>query len=129
MFVFLMIRRPPRSKRTDTLFPCTTLVRSSHGPLYLVRARMLVRCGRASQGLRQTTIPGFAAAGGFAHSARLPRFRRPLPSPVGVAERFKAPVLKTAIGGSPSWVLIPPPPPLSRVSHPAANSHEPPVGN
>src|SRR3546814_11812626 len=29
MFVFLlMIRRPPRSKRTDTLFPYTTLFRS-----------------------------------------------------------------------------------------------------
>src|SRR3546814_13917999 len=26
---FLMIRRPPRSTRTDTLFPYTTLVRSS----------------------------------------------------------------------------------------------------
>src|SRR3546814_7752974 len=28
-FFFLMIRRPPRSTRTDTLFPCTTLFRSS----------------------------------------------------------------------------------------------------
>src|SRR3546814_20393916 len=28
MFFFLMIRRPPRSKRTDTLFPYTTLFRS-----------------------------------------------------------------------------------------------------
>src|SRR3546814_5583303 len=27
-FFFLMIRRPPRSTRTDTLFPYTTLVRS-----------------------------------------------------------------------------------------------------
>src|SRR3546814_11002466 len=27
-FVFLMIRRPPRSTRTDTLFPYTTLFRS-----------------------------------------------------------------------------------------------------
>src|SRR3546814_5597234 len=29
---FLMIRRPPRSTRTDTLFPYTTLFRSRHGP-------------------------------------------------------------------------------------------------
>src|SRR3546814_8685768 len=31
---FLMIRRPPRSTRTDTLFPYTTLFRSArrHGP-------------------------------------------------------------------------------------------------
>src|SRR3546814_1301137 len=28
MFCFLMIRRPPRSTRTDTLFPYTTLFRS-----------------------------------------------------------------------------------------------------
>src|SRR3546814_14237119 len=30
MFFFLMIRRPPRSTRTDTLFPYTTLFRSHH---------------------------------------------------------------------------------------------------
>src|SRR3546814_2439950 len=30
MFFFLMIRRPPRSTRTDTLFPYTTLFRSDH---------------------------------------------------------------------------------------------------
>src|SRR3546814_1833888 len=36
MFFFLMIRRPPRSTRTDTLFPYTTLFRSVRAP---------VRCG------------------------------------------------------------------------------------
>src|SRR3546814_7179834 len=35
VFFFLMIRRPPRSTRTDTLFPYTTLFRS----LPLVRRR------------------------------------------------------------------------------------------
>src|SRR3546814_1818473 len=30
MFFFLMIRRPPRSTRTDTLFPYTTLFRSDN---------------------------------------------------------------------------------------------------
>src|SRR3546814_9628683 len=30
MFFCLMIRRPPRSTRTDTLFPYTTLFRSMH---------------------------------------------------------------------------------------------------
>src|SRR3546814_16751896 len=29
-FVVLMLRRPPRSTRTDTLFPYTTLFRSHH---------------------------------------------------------------------------------------------------
>src|SRR3546814_12745196 len=32
-FFFLMLRRPPRSTRTDTLFPYTTLFRSQMGPL------------------------------------------------------------------------------------------------
>src|SRR3546814_1380807 len=31
-FFFLMIRRPPRSTRTDTLFPYTTLFRSDGDP-------------------------------------------------------------------------------------------------
>src|SRR3546814_11084537 len=31
LFFFLMIRRPPRSTRTDTLFPYTTLFRSALG--------------------------------------------------------------------------------------------------
>src|SRR3546814_8489924 len=31
LFFFLMIRRPPRSTRTDTLFPYTTLFRSAIG--------------------------------------------------------------------------------------------------
>src|SRR3546814_20114075 len=31
VFFFLMIRRPPRSTRTDTLFPYTTLFRSAAG--------------------------------------------------------------------------------------------------
>src|SRR3546814_11918594 len=32
IFFLLMIRRPPRSTRTDTLFPYTTLFRSSKWP-------------------------------------------------------------------------------------------------
>src|SRR3546814_3922569 len=30
--IVLMLRRPPRSTRTDTLFPCTTLFLSHRGP-------------------------------------------------------------------------------------------------
>src|SRR3546814_1353630 len=33
-FFFLMIRRPPRSTRTDTLFPYTTLFRSKKRPRF-----------------------------------------------------------------------------------------------
>src|SRR3546814_2101443 len=38
-FVFLMIQRPPRSTRTDTRFPYTTLFRSTHGPRLPARHR------------------------------------------------------------------------------------------
>src|SRR3546814_20824407 len=37
LFFFLMIRRPPRSTRTDTLFPYTTLFRS-------LRLSLMLRC-------------------------------------------------------------------------------------
>src|SRR3546814_14861889 len=60
-FFFLMIRRPPRSTRTDTLFPYTTLFRSvpspqSRGPDPYT-ATAAIACGRIvvtkqTQGMR-----------------------------------------------------------------------------
>src|SRR3546814_18569310 len=62
---FLMIRRPPRSTRTDTLFPYTTLFRSRHAAPGSARksrsriarigdadgrARLAVRCRCRSRG-------------------------------------------------------------------------------
>src|SRR3546814_1800857 len=41
MVFFLMIRRPPRSTRTDTLFPYTTLFRSPKGVIYEHRSNVL----------------------------------------------------------------------------------------
>src|SRR3546814_17119546 len=51
LFFFLMIRRPPRSTRTDTLFPYTTLFRSPGAlvrsfyldPLFRVGTRLSIR--------------------------------------------------------------------------------------
>src|SRR3546814_19072860 len=40
--VFLMIRRPPRSTRTDTLFPYTTLFRSECPPASAFGRRLLL---------------------------------------------------------------------------------------
>src|SRR3546814_12225870 len=37
VFVFVMIRRPPRSTRTDTLFPYTTLFRSDDDRVFALR--------------------------------------------------------------------------------------------
>src|SRR3546814_9482194 len=45
---FLMIRRPPRSTRTDTLFPYTTLFRSGHGIGRSLRGRQSHRGGHRS---------------------------------------------------------------------------------
>src|SRR3546814_16141498 len=41
LFFFLMIRRPPRSTRTDTLFPYTTLFRSRICGLFIGTAYFL----------------------------------------------------------------------------------------
>src|SRR3546814_15719403 len=45
-FFLLMIRRPPRSTRTDTLFPYTTLFRSVSGMDDHVPDAHIVRCRR-----------------------------------------------------------------------------------
>src|SRR3546814_2990584 len=54
---FLMIRRPPRSTRTDTLFPYTTLFRSHSGSLaeITVKCRYLFTRRRRSSSRRGTT--------------------------------------------------------------------------
>src|SRR3546814_1102440 len=61
LFFFLMIRRPPRSTRTDTLFPYTTLFRS---PKAIIASReAMVRLGVD----RMTSPSGFT---NFASAAR-----------------------------------------------------------
>src|SRR3546814_15626799 len=40
---FLMIRRPPRSTRTDTLFPYTTLVRSPETGVHAIQMELAMR--------------------------------------------------------------------------------------
>src|SRR3546814_10275587 len=61
-----MIRRPPRSTRTDTLFPYTTLFRSQSGPpsLSLGHASLGVPPSSASHRLSQTILcpPSFREA-------------------------------------------------------------------
>src|SRR3546814_18121984 len=103
-----MIRRPPRSTRTDTLFPYTTLFRSlvrlvgidiiAHViPAKIVIAARVKRCGTAAKRLaaHRGTRPALASqqAGAqrcegfrFAHGSRsrhCPAMRRPKPPPLG----------------------------------------------
>src|SRR3546814_4894807 len=57
-FFFLMIRRPPRSTRTDTLFPYTTLFRSPSINVALIAVVRLERTDIIFCGLAAST--GFA---------------------------------------------------------------------
>src|SRR3546814_1867447 len=57
-FFFLIIRRPPRSTRTDTLFPYTTLFRSlTQAPSYTLNA--------AAQYTANTSAGDFTLRGAF----------------------------------------------------------------
>src|SRR3546814_20358522 len=62
-----MIRRPPRSTRTDTLFPYTTLFRSDtpapQPERRLERARMFLETGRIDAAIGEVrNLPGAAKA-------------------------------------------------------------------
>src|SRR3546814_19849442 len=48
VFFFLMILRPPRSTRTDTLFPYTTLFRSLSQQITLIVCRRIVVIGQSA---------------------------------------------------------------------------------
>src|SRR3546814_6365200 len=71
LFFFVMIRRPPRSTRTDTLFPYTTLFRSREG-----RADRLCRSGRRRSNDRSPD-PRLRGAADHARADRLPHPPRP----------------------------------------------------
>src|SRR3546814_8037410 len=67
MFVFvLMLRRPPRSTRTDTLFPYTTLFRSVHLLEHKVRRlfpSLCQRCDRIEVGGEFGALSGRLSGG------------------------------------------------------------------
>src|SRR3546814_14586818 len=74
LFFFLMIRRPPRSTRTATLFPYTTLFRSSTMPIKPVRriARALLGTTFVAAGVNglMNQKPRAAAANALADKGR-----------------------------------------------------------
>src|SRR3546814_8146093 len=61
MFFFLMIRRPPRSTRTDTLFPYTTCGRATNLYLLCVGGG---RAGRTAQRRRTSALSLWAQRSG-----------------------------------------------------------------
>src|SRR3546814_8443860 len=86
LFFFLMIRRPPRSTRTDTLFPYTTLFRSRR----LVEVGMAGRRGDGAVG-HATVRTDFQAEPGRARTF----FTLRAAGIVGIAE----PATRTAARG------------------------------
>src|SRR3546814_9710196 len=78
MFLVLMIRRPPRSTRTDTLFPDTTLCRSAG----LLAARDPARAGAGSRllfhgrGLLGPRLDPAATGRSAEHTSALPSLMR-----------------------------------------------------
>src|SRR3546814_11716971 len=112
-FVLLMIRRPPRSTRTDTLFPYTTLFRSRlDGPNEFPHAhadRLLLRF------LQSLRLPGLRAdrgAGGPAwpHGrlaadpawGGVPADRRPAAAGHSAEGRLRAPRDRKSVGSGTS---------------------------
>src|SRR3546814_15539405 len=68
VFFFLMIRRPPRSTRTDTLFPYTTLFRSQQERYRRALARLAFDLDVASRGAGETVNLTQSKAGPFPHA-------------------------------------------------------------
>src|SRR3546814_20883982 len=81
LFFFLMIRRPPRSTRTDTLFPYTTLFRSRPRPRLAAPERLHLSHPRDPEGRRSQGLDGRGGHGaaprrraGSARECRRARF-------------------------------------------------------
>src|SRR3546814_2657529 len=58
-----MIRRPPRSTRTDTLFPYTTLFRSAFGAMVLTAIATLVHNAIKGDRMAMLQLMGLAGVG------------------------------------------------------------------
>src|SRR3546814_2402134 len=83
-----MIRRPPRSTRTDTLFPYTTLFRSHHGPRRVGRRTR----SRTRPALDRGPRPATPARHPAHHPERAPvraHRRRPVDRRVPVRQRTR----------------------------------------
>src|SRR3546814_11207102 len=76
MFFFLMIRRPPRSTRTDTLFPYTTLFRSCY------QLRRLPRPVRGSSGPIASTLSPASHSDAREKTMSTTHFDNPVSTPI-----------------------------------------------
>src|SRR3546814_20994710 len=96
-----MIRRPPRSTRTDTLFPDTTLfravVRRALGFRVATDRQNLAQLGRRDPGIRKRQV-ACAAKPEFGALAVLRIHENPAPPAMLVDEQIKAAAIRMQIG-------------------------------
>src|SRR3546814_13732168 len=123
-----MIRRPPRSTRTDTLFPYTTLFRSLGGQFRQVQTGFpigLLQRQRRRPKRQPDARRGRAAAKADSHSLRIDRERR-VAEPPAKRQPGLHPTRKpsTRIGGKKRLAILfaypqtTPPQPHDRKPHP-----------
>src|SRR3546814_14577939 len=94
LFFFLMIRRPPRSTRTDTLFPYTTLFRSDQDrAVAVIDTQSCVRRALHLDIAAEVERPFVAAAVGTAQGVSLLRILRLVLEEYEAIERAGAAVL------------------------------------
>src|SRR3546814_10875203 len=75
-FFFLMIRRPPRSTRTDTLFPYTTLFRSMLKVPLLVYGIKYPECGAFQRWFGSSNPTALGATRSEEHTSELQSLMR-----------------------------------------------------
>src|SRR3546814_18067223 len=126
LFCFLMIRRPPRSTRTDTLFPYTTLFRSLQGARPLPQEQDQQAHRRDPQGpARRARSARDLRRSGAAGRRRLPpRRARTVPRLSLAGLRIHAYRVRPGLPvGSPASFRSPPPPLPSPLCHGLLSHH------
>src|SRR3546814_13780424 len=128
-----MIRRPPRSTRTDTLFPYTTLFRSYPFLLFAYAAREIVASGNRNKPILVILFL-FAIACALDHAAMMGALADPA---IGMRTGFSLILLPISFIGArltpdftPTWLTRPgnsPGPPTSPHPHHHASSQRTPL--
>src|SRR3546814_14387354 len=99
LFFFLMIRRPPRSTRTDTLFPYTTLFRSAGLKTTFLARKVRLNVAAFGYGFQDIQLGSFALAGSIS-------LRNAAPAAIyGIEADFEVPPTSTLrLSGSAGWL-------------------------
>src|SRR3546814_4280061 len=116
-----MLRRPPRSPRTDSLFPYTTLFRSVAGRRAVRAARGLARPGGGGRVLGGS-LAARCGGGALARVLRGAGRARPLPDPLDADPRLRRAVPAPGAGRDPGVSAAGQPSPGGGVTPPRQRS-------